>query len=167
MILGLSLENFTLLHVVLSLIGIGTGIVALAGMLRSSAPGWITHVFLITTALTTITGFLFPITGFTPALGTGIVSTALLIPAFAALYAFHLAGGWRLTYVVTAIAAFYLNCFVLVVQAFQKVPALFELAPTQSEPPFLIAQSVLLLAFVWLGWRAAKHFHPTRELARA
>lgn len=160
MILGLSIENFTLLHVVLSLIGIGTGIAALVGMLRSSAPGWITHVFLITTALTTITGFLFPITAFTPALGTGIVSTALLIPAFAGLYAFHLAGGWRPVYVVTAIAALYLNCFVLVVQAFQKVPALFELAPTQSEPPFLIAQSALLLAFLWLGWRAVRRFHP-------
>lgn len=160
MILGLSFENFILLHVVISLIGIATGIIALAGMLRSASPGWITHVFLITTALTTITGFLFPITAFTPALGTGIVSTALLVPAFLGIYAFHLAGAWRWIYAVTAIAALYLNCFVLVVQAFQKVPALAELAPTQSEPPFVAAQAALLIAFLWFGWRATKSFHP-------
>ncbi len=160
MILGLSIENFTLLHVVISLIAIAAGVVALAGMLRSAAPGLITHIFLITTALTTITGFLFPITAFTPALGTGVVSTALLIPAFAGLYLFHLKGAWRWIYTVTATAAFYLNCFVLVVQSFQKVPTLAEFAPTQSEPPFLIAQSALLIAFVWLGWRATKSYHP-------
>jgi hypothetical protein len=160
MILGLSIENFTLLHVVISLLAVASGVVALAGMLRSATPGLITHVFLITTALTTITGFLFPITAFTPALGTGVVSMALLIPAFAALYVFHLAGAWRWIYSVTAIAAFYLNVFVLVVQSFQKVPALAELAPTQSEPPFVIAQAVVLIAFLWLGWRATKRFHP-------
>lgn len=160
MILGLSIENFTLLHVVISLVGIASGILALGGMLRSASPGWVTHVFLITTALTTITGFLFPITAFTPALGTGIVSTALLIPAFLGLYVFHLSGAWRWIYTVTAIAALYLNCFVLVVQSFQKVPALAVLAPTQSEPPFLIAQAVLLLALLWFGYRAVKQFHP-------
>ncbi len=161
MILGLSFENFTLLHVVISLVGIVTGIVALAGMLRSATPGWITHVFLITTALTTITGFLFPITAFTSAIGTGIVSTVLLIPAFAALYLFHLTGAWRWIYVVTAVAALYLNCFVLVVQSFQKVPTLAEFAPTQSEPPFQIAQAIVLIAFIWFGWRAVKRFHPS------
>jgi hypothetical protein len=88
------------------------------------------------------------------------VSTILLIPAFVALYAFHLAGAWRWIYVATAVAALYINCFVLVVQSFQKIPALWELAPTQSEPPFLIAQAVTLLAFVWFGYRAVKQFHP-------
>jgi hypothetical protein len=160
MVLGLPIENFTLLHVVISLVGIATGVIALAGMLRSAAPGWITHVFLVTTALTTITGFLFPITAFTPALGTGLVSMAFLIPAFLGIYAFHFAGAWRLIYAVTAVVALYLNCFVLVVQAFQKLPALAALAPTQSEPPFVAAQAVLLVAFIWLGWRAAKRFHP-------
>lgn len=160
MILGLSIENFTLLHVVISLIGIVSGIVALAGMLRSDTSGWITHIFLATTVLTTLTGFLFPITAFTPALGTGVVSTALLIPALLGLYVFHLAGAWRGIYVVTAVAALYLNCFVLVVQSFQKVPVLAALAPTQSEAPFLVAQSVLLLAFIYLGWRAVRGFHP-------
>jgi hypothetical protein len=165
MILGMSIETFTQLHTGISLIAIVTGLIALAGMLRGSSPGWITHVFLVTTALTTITGFLFPISVFTPALGTGIVSTALLIPAFAGLYAFHLAGAWRWIYATTAIAALWLNCFVLVVQSFQKIPALFELAPTQSEPPFLIAQSVVLVAFIVAGYLAVKRFHPPVALA--
>jgi hypothetical protein len=160
MILGMSIGTFTQVHVAISLIGIVTGIIALAGMLRSARPGWITHVFLITTALTTITGFLFPITAFTPALGTGVVSMLLLIPAFAALHLFGLAGAWRWIYTVTAVAALYLNCFVLVVQSFQKVPALQDLAPTQSEPPFLIAQAIVLVAFVWFGYRAVRRFHP-------
>lgn len=160
MILGLSFETFTLLHVVISLIGIVTGVFALAGMLRNEAPGWMTHVFLITTALTTITGFLFPITAFTPALGVGVISSVLLLAAFLALYGLRLAGPWRWIYVVTATAAFYLNCFVLVVQAFQKVPALSDIAPTQSEPPFAIAQGALLIVLLWLGWRALKRFHP-------
>jgi len=160
MILGMSFETFTQLHTGISLVAIVTGLIALAAMLRGRAPDWITHVFLATTALTTITGFLFPISVFTPALGTGIVSTALLIPALAGLYAFHLKGAWRWIYATTAVAALYLNCFVLVVQSFQKVPALFELAPTQSEPPFVIAQSVVLVAFLVLGYLAVKRFHP-------
>ena len=160
MILGLPIETFTQAHVALSLIGIVTGLAALAGMLGARRPGWITHVFLGTTLLTTLTGFLFPITAFTPALGTEIVSMLLLVPALAGLYVFGLAGAWRWIYAVTAIAALYLNCFVLVVQAFQKVPALSALAPTQSEPPFLIAQGVLLLAFVVAGFAAVWRFHP-------
>jgi hypothetical protein len=160
MILGLSIENFTLLHVVISLVAIVTGLIALAAMLRSRAPDWITHVFLVTTLLTTLTGFLFPITAFTPALGTGIVSTLLLIPALLGLYVFHLRGAWRPIYTATAIGALWLNCFVLVVQSFQKLPALAALAPTQSEPPFLIAQGAVLVAFLVAGWRAVKRFHP-------
>jgi hypothetical protein len=160
MILGLSIENFTLLHVVISLVAIVTGLIALAAMLRSRAPDWITHAFLVTTLLTTVTGFLFPITVFTPALGTGIVSTLLLIPALIGIYVFHLRGAWRPIYAGTAIAALWLNCFVLVVQSFQKVPALAALAPTQSEPPFLIAQGAVLVAFLIAGWRAVKRFYP-------
>ena len=159
--LGLSFETFVLLHTLISIIAIVTGLIALVAMMRDEPPNWMTHVFLATTALTTITGFMFPITAFTPALGTGIVSTVLLIPAFAGLYAFHLAGAWRWIYVTTAVAALWLNCFVLVVQSFQKSPELFALAPTQSEPPFLIAQAALLAAFVWAGWRAVQRFHPS------
>jgi hypothetical protein len=165
MTLGLSIENFTRLHTVLSLIGIVAGLIALGGMLGARRPGFITHLFLATTVLTTVTGFLFPISVFTPALGTGIASTLLLIPALAGLYMFHLAGAWRWIYVVTAVMALWINCFVLVVQAFQKVPALFELAPTQSEPPFLIAQGVVLVAFLVGGFLAVKRFHPGMAVA--
>lgn len=160
MIYGLSFEAFTLLHVAISLVAIVAGLIALASMLRNGRPGPITHLFLITTALTTITGFMFPITAFTPALGVGIISAVLLVAAFLGIYAFNLAGPWRWIYGATAIAALYLNCFVLVVQSFQKIPFLAELAPTQSEPPFVIAQSLLLAAFVWYGWRAVRRFQP-------
>lgn len=160
MIVGLSFQTFLLLHVLISIVGIVTGIVAVVAMLRGEAPNWVTHVFLATTALTSITGFLFPITQFTPALGTGIVSSVFLIAAYVALYAFRLDGPWRWIYASTAIAALYLNCFVFVVQSFQKIEELAALAPTQSEAPFVVAQTALLALFVWLGWRAVKRFHP-------
>jgi hypothetical protein len=160
MILGLSFETFVLLHVLISIVAIVTGLIALVAMIRGEAPDWVTHVFLWTTALTTLTGFLFPISVITPALATGIVSTVLLIAAFVGLYVYHLSGAWRWIYATTAVAALYLNCFVFVVQSFQKVSELSVLAPTQSEAPFVIAQAALLAAFVWAGWRAAKSFHP-------
>lgn len=160
MVLGLSIQNFTLLHVVISLIAIAAGFVVLFAMLRANAsPGW-TAVFLITTVLTTVTGFLFPIAAFTPALGVGILSSLILIVALFALYGRKLAGAWRWIYVVTALFAFYLNVFVLVVQAFQKIDALNALAPNGSEPPFLIAQAVVLGAFVVLGALAVMRFRP-------
>jgi hypothetical protein len=162
MILGLSFATFTLVHVIISLIGIATGLVALQGMLRGSMlAGW-TGIFLGTTLLTTLTGFLFPISGFTPALGTGVVSTVLLAIAIPALYIFHLARAWRPIYVVTAVAALYLNSFVAVVQAFQKLGPLQDLAPTQSEPPFLAAQGLVLVLFVIAGFIALKTFRPER-----
>jgi hypothetical protein len=161
MILGLSFQSFILLHVLISVVGIVTGFVALGSMLRGEAPNRVTHVFLATTALTTITGFMFPITQFTPALGTGIVSSVFLVAAYAALYAFRLARPWRWIYATTAIAALYLNCFVFVVQSFQKVDELNALAPNQTEAPFVVAQTALLAVFVWLGWRAVKRFHPS------
>jgi len=160
MVLGLSIDAFTLLHAIISLIAIATGIVALWAMLQGRAPDWIMHVFLVTTALTTITGFLFPITAFTPALGVGLLSTALLVLAFAGLYVCHLAGHWRIIFAVTATAALYLNVFVLVVQIFQKVPFFVDLAPTQTEAPFVIAQLVLLADFIWLGFNAVRRFRP-------
>ena len=160
MILGMSFETFSLLHTVISLIGIATGLVALAGMLAGKLlNGW-TGLFLLTTVLTTVTGFLFPISVFTPALGVGILSTVILVIALAALYVFHLAGAWRPIYVITAVFALYLNSFVGVVQAFQKVSFLQPLAPTQSEPPFLIAQGALLGLFVVLGIIAVVRFRP-------
>ena len=161
MIIGLSVETFTQLHVLISLIGIVTGLVALLGMLASKRPdGW-TKAFLITTILTTATGFMFPIIGFTPALATGVAAAAVLALAVLAYLVFNLNGRWRAIYVIAAVAALWLNCFVLVVQTFQKIEFVSALAPTQTEPPFLVAQVLVLGLFVVLGALAVKRFHPT------
>ena len=160
MIDGLSIENFTILHTAISLIAIASGLIVLAGMLRARRlPGW-TAVFLVTTILTSVTGFMFPISGLTPAIVFGLISIVILVIALAALYLKHLSGAWRWIYVTTALMALYLNVFVLIVQSFQKLPALQKLAPTQSEPPFLIAQAVALIAFLILGAMAARKFRP-------
>jgi len=160
MIAGLSIENFTILHTAISLIAIASGLIVLAGMLRARRlPGW-TAVFLVTTLLTSVTGFMFPINGLTPAIVFGLISIVILAIALAALYLKHLSGAWRWIYVTTALVALYLNVFVLIVQCFQKLPALQKLAPTQSEPPFLIAQAAALIAFLILGAMAARKFRP-------
>jgi hypothetical protein len=119
--------------------------------------GW-TGVFLATTVATSVTGFGFPFDHFLPSHGVGILSLVVLAIAMVALYSFHLAGAWRRIYAVCAVIALYLNVFVLVVQAFEKVPPLRALAPTQSEPPFAIAQLLVLALFVALGIAAAKKF---------
>jgi hypothetical protein len=163
MILGVSLSTFTVVHTVLSLIGIAAGLVVLIAMFSARrVPGW-TVVFLATTVLTSITGFLFPSNGFTPAQAFGAVSLVVLAAAIVGLYVFHLAGAWRWVYTITAMIALYLNCFVLIVQAFQKLPILNALAPTQTEPPFQIVQGVVLIAFIVLGILAVLRFHPERR----
>jgi hypothetical protein len=159
------MSAFTIFHVLLSLIGIGSGFIVLYGLLNSRPFVRTTTVFLTTTVLTSVTGFLFPINGITPGLVVGALSLVVLAIAIVALYQRHLAGGWRKTYVITSVIALYFNVFVLVAQLFQKVPALHELVPTQSEPPFAVAQGIVLVAFVVLGIRAVKGFHP--ELARS
>ena len=160
MIVGLSLYAFTIIHVIISLIAIAAGLVVMFGMLGSHRlPGW-TAIFLITTALTSITGFMFPINGFTPALGTGIVATIVLVFALVGLYGKHLSGAWRWIYAATAVISLYLNVFVLIVQSFQKIAFLKAMAPTQSEPPFLIAQGAALVFFVAIGIAAAIKFRP-------
>jgi len=167
MVLGLSISTFTLVHVIISLIGIVSGIVVMFGMLGSNRLAGLTALFLVTTVLTSATGFLFPFSGVTPALVVGIISLVILAIALFALYARHLGGSWRGIYVVTALMALYLNCFVLVVQSFQKLSFLQPLAPTQSEPPFLIAQGALLLVFLVLGFVAVRLFHPERNVIAA
>ncbi|NGN42825.1 hypothetical protein G6N74_17280 [Mesorhizobium sp. CGMCC 1.15528] len=167
MLLGMSLSTFTLLHVIISLIGIVTGLVVLYGLLKSQRMDSWTSIFLLTTVLTSVTGFLFPFNGFTPAIAFGILSMILLIAAIAARYAYHLAGSWRWIYVVTAVISLYLNCFVLVVQSFLKVPALNALAPTGSEPPFAIVQGIVLLFFLITGFLAVRRFHPLGSLQLA
>jgi hypothetical protein len=154
------LSAFTAFHVLISLMAIGSGFVVLYGLLNSKTfPRW-TAFFLITTVATSVTGFLFPFHHFMPSYALGILSLVVLALAIAALYRFHLVGGWRQTYVITAVLALYLNVFVLIAQLFQKVPPLKALAPTQSEPPFQIAQLVVLVLFIVLGFRAAVKFRP-------
>ena len=158
MILGMSTSTFTLVHVLLSLAGIGSGFIVVFGLLsRRMLNGW-TAIFLVTTVLTSVTGFLFPFHGVTPGIILGVLSLIVLAATIAARYAFHLSGGWRSTYVISAIVALYFNCFVAVVQSFEKVPALHELAPTGKEPPFLAAQLLLLVLFVVLGVLSVKKF---------
>ncbi len=159
MILGMSIPTFTLVHTVLSLIGILAGLVVLFGMFGSNRlPGW-TAVFLATTVLTCVTGFFFPRDQILPSHIVGIVTLVVLAIAIVALYVYRLAGSWRWIYVASAVLALYLNVFVGVVQAFLKVPFLNALAPTQSEPPFAIAQGVALVIFVVLGILAVRSFH--------
>jgi hypothetical protein len=161
MIVGMSVGAFTLLHVIITLVAIGSGLIVLGGMLASRVLPVTTALFLLTTALTSVTGFLFPIHGFTPALGVGILACVILAFALFALYKEHLVGAWRPIYVITATVSLYLNIFVLVVQGFVKVSALNALAPTQSEPPFAITQAVVLLIFILITLIAVVKFRPT------
>jgi hypothetical protein len=156
MILGMSTPVFLTLHVTLSLVGIISGLAAAAAMLRGRFPPAVTAIFLATTILTSATGFPLPPYGFDPPRIVGTLSLVLLALAVAGLYVFKLAGRWRGIYIGTALAALYLNCFVAVVQSFQKIPAVNALAPTQTEPPFAIAQIVVLLAFIALGVAAIR-----------
>jgi hypothetical protein len=148
------------IHVILSLVGIVSGFVVSYGLL-SGRPfrGW-TALFLATTTLTSLTGFLLPPFGFDPPRVVGAISLALLAAAVVALYAFHLTHAWRWVYVGAATTALYLNVLVGVIQAFQKLPFLQPLAPTQWEPPFVVAQLIVLVAFIVLGALAVIRFHP-------
>jgi hypothetical protein len=158
----MSLATLTLVHVIISLVGIGSGLLVLAGLLGGKRlDGW-TLLFLSTTVLTSVTGFGFPFVELLPSHIVGIISLVVLAVTIPARYVFNLAGAWRWIYVAGAVAALYFNVFVLIVQAFLKVPILNALAPTQSEPPFLIAQIVTLLTFIVLGVRATGRFHPER-----
>jgi hypothetical protein len=155
-----TLATYTAVHVVISLIGIVSGLVVLAGLLTSSRLEHATQVFLSTTVLTNLTGFGFPFDHLLPSHIVALLSLVILAVAIYARYGGKLAGPWRWTYAVTAVLALYFNVFVLVVQSFRRVPALRELAPTQSEPPFAIAQLAVLVIFVALTVAAAVRFHP-------
>ena len=147
-------------HVLISLIGIVAGLVVLFGMLSSRRMSGLTAIFLVTTLLTTLTGFVFPISVFTPAIGVGIISTLVMIVALYARYGARMAGRWRGIYVVTAVVSLYLNVFVLVVQLFLKVPSLNALAPNGNEPPFAITQAIVLVFFAVAGFLANRKFRP-------
>jgi hypothetical protein len=158
MMLGMSLSTFTLVHVILSLVGICSGIVVVYGLLTGKRmDGW-TALFLVSTAATSVTGFGFPFDHLLPSHIVGIISLVALAVAVLGRYVLHLARAGRWMYVVGAMLALYLNVFVLIVQSFEKVPALKDLAPTQFEPPFLAAQIVILALFVVLSVLAVKKF---------
>ena len=160
MILGMSTATYTFLHVLISVIGIGSGLVVVWGMLKGKPLDGITAIFLSSTALTSITGFGFPFEKLLPSHVLAILSLVVRGVTIPARYMFHLAGAWRAIYVVGSSVALHLNVFVLIVQFFEKVPALKALAPTQTETPFKVTQLVVLLIFVGLGILATKRFHP-------
>jgi hypothetical protein len=169
MVFGMSLATYTLIHVIISLIGIGSGLIVLFGMFSSKRLDGMTALFLATTALTSLTGFGFPFEHVTPGIILGILSLLVLALAIPARYSFRMAGKWRMIYVVTAVIALYFNCFVLIAQSFLKIPALHALAPKGNEPPFAIAEGILLVLFIVAGVLAVKKFHPTdaSSLARS
>ena len=158
MILGMSLGTFTLIHVLISLVAIPSGIVVVYGFLTNQRFDRLTAVFLVMTGLTSLTGFLFPFTSATPAIKLGIISLGVLAIAVVTRYLLHLT--WRKTFVIAACMALYFNVFVLVVQTFEKVPSLRAIAPTQKEPPFALAQGIVLLLFMVLTTFAVKRFRP-------
>ena len=160
MILGMSFETFTFLHVVISLVGIMTGFIVVALMLQNAPlAGW-NGFFLTATILTSVTGFFFPLKAIGPPHIIGAVSLVVLAVALFALYGRKLAGPWRVVYVVSAVLALYLNVFVGIVQSFAKVTYLNKLAPTGSEPPFGVAQAIILILFVVIGFLATRRYHP-------
>lgn len=159
MIMGM--PALTFVHVVISLIGILTGFIVVFGMFAGNPlNGW-TALFLVSTVLTSVTGFIFfPITKVTPGIIVGVLSLIALAITIVARYVKRMEGGWRGAYVITAVLAFYLNFFVLIAQSFEKAPALHDAAPTQSEPPFLVAQTIALILFIIFGVLGMKRFHP-------
>jgi hypothetical protein len=168
MVLGMSLATFTAVHVLISLIGIGSGLLVVWGFLNSKRFDGATAIFLITTVLTSLTGFLFPFHEVTPGIVLGVISLVVLAIAIVARYARHMEHSWRTIYVITATIALYLNVFVLVVQSFEKVPALHALAPNGKEPPFAITQLIVLVIFIALTVAAVRKFHPqTSAVAEA
>jgi len=160
MVFGMSIATFTLVHTVLSLVGIFAGLVVAGGLVTGTRLDRWAAVFMVTTVLTSVTGFGFPFDKVLPSHVVGIVSLVVLAAAIVADYVKHRAGAWRTTYAVGVVVATYLNVFVLVAQLFKRIPVLFLLAPTQSEPPFALTQGLVLVLFVWLGVAAVKGFRP-------
>jgi len=154
------LHIYTIIHTLISLAAIFTGIVVLFGMLAGNRLDCWTKWFLITAVLTTVTGFFFPFHGFTPAIGLGIISLPFLAVTIFARYSKHLAGAWRWIYVIGAVICLYFNLFVLVVQLFEKVPALHAMAPTQTESPFKLTQLAVLVVSTLLAIVAVIRFRP-------
>jgi hypothetical protein len=162
MIFDMSLSTITTLHVIISLIGIASGIVVMFGLLGSNRMPGLTAIFLLFTILTSATGFLFPFEKLLPSHMIGIISLVLLAIACIALYGMKLSGAWRAIYVLTAMISLYLNVFVLVIQGFLKIGPLHALAPSvpPSEPPFAVVQGLVLLFFVIVIIGTVRRFRP-------
>ncbi len=157
---GISTDLFLNIHIALSLVGIASGLLVLVALVGGRLhSGW-TSLFLATTVLTSVTGYPLPPFGWDPPRIVGTISLVVLAIALLAYYVFHATGAWRWIYIVTALIALFFNCFVAVVQSFEKIPALHALAPTQAELPFKIAQIALLAIFVVLGIFAVKRTRP-------
>jgi hypothetical protein len=167
MVLGMSLSAFTTVHVIISLIGIVSGLVVMFGLLGSNRMTGMTALFLLTTILTSATGFLFPVEKLLPSHIIGILSLVLLAIACIALYGMKLSGAWRWIYAVTALLSLYFNVFVLVIQSFLKIPALTALAPGNppSGPVFAVVQGIVLVFFVLMIIGAVRRFRPAPTFA--
>jgi hypothetical protein len=156
----MDITTLTLGHTVISIVAIAAGLVVVGGLIAGvRIDGW-TGIFLVTTALTSITGFFFPFGRLLASHWVGIISLIILPFVFVARYWKHLAGGWRGTYVVGTVLTLYLNFFILLVQLFRRIPALLVAAPKQTEPPFVLTQLLVLALFAWLGVAAFRRFHP-------
>jgi hypothetical protein len=154
------MSGFTLFHVALSLIAIVSGIGVTYGLITARRYEQCTLVYMVTTIATLITGFLFPYHGFTPAIGVGILCVLVFIPTALARYTFHMSGLWRPIFILGSLVLFFFNALVLIIQSFHKVPTLNALAPTGNEPPIIVAQSVLLVVFLIVGFLSLRRFRP-------
>ena len=156
----MNITTLTLVHTIISIVAITAGLVVVGGLIAGARiDGW-TGLFLITTALTSITGFFFPFTKLSPSQWIGIISLLVLPFVLAARYWKHLLGAWRAIYVVGTVLVLYLNFFVLMVQLFRRIPALIVAAPKQTEPPFVLSQLLVMALFAWLGIAAFRRFRP-------
>jgi hypothetical protein len=162
---GIPTHLFLQIHVAISLVALVAGLIALYGWLSGKASSGWTALFLVMIILTSVTGFPLPPFGLDPPRMVGILSLILLAIAVLAIYAFRVSGPWRWIFIVTAMTALYLDAFVGVIQAFNKLSFLHELAPNGSEPPFLIVQVIVLAIFVLLGFLAVRRFHPEHTTA--
>jgi hypothetical protein len=156
--MNLDPSTLTGIHTILSLAALASGVVAVLGLFAARESGVWTTLFLATAAATSATGFLFPSAGFGPSHWVGVLSLIALVLAVIGRYGYRLAGPWRRTYAISVVIALYFLVFVAIAQAFAKAPALTALAPTQSEPPFAIAQLATLALFAMLGFAAARAF---------
>jgi hypothetical protein len=163
MVFGVSLETYTLIHVIISLIGIVSGLIVLFGMFGNKRLDGLTAIFLITTVLTSVTGFGFPFKGVTPGIILGSLSIVVLALCIPARYTFHMSGKWRSIYAITAVIALYFNCFVLVAQTFQK--KILHTTQPPSGPHFAGTQGIVLALFTVLGYMAVKKFRPDNAAA--